>query len=78
MLGVTPTFPAKSLKEFIAYAKANEGKLNHGSSGTGGTGHLTAELFKSATGIRAQHIPYKSDGPALIAWPRLTPEQERQ
>jgi tripartite-type tricarboxylate transporter receptor subunit TctC len=66
VLVVTQSFPAKSLQEFIAYAKAQDGKLNHGSSGNGGTGHLTAELFKTATGIRAQHIPYKSDGPALI------------
>jgi tripartite-type tricarboxylate transporter receptor subunit TctC len=66
VLVVTQTFPAKTVQDFIAYAKANDGKLNHGSSGTGGTGHLTAELFKTATGIRAQHIPYKSDGPALI------------
>lgn len=65
-LVVTQTFPAKTVQDFIAYAKAHDGKLNHGSSGTGGTGHLTAELFKTATGIHAQHIPYKSDGPALI------------
>lgn len=66
VLVVTPSFPAKSAQEFIAYAKAQDGKLSHGSSGTGGTGHLTAELFKTATGIRATHIPYKSDGPALV------------
>lgn len=63
---VTPTFPAKTVKDFIAHAKTQEGKLTHGSSGTGGTGHLTAELFKTATGIRAVHVPYKSDGPALV------------
>ena len=66
VLVVLPGFPAKSVKDFIAYAKAQDGKLTHGSSGTGGTGHLTAELFKTATGIRAVHVPYKSDGPALI------------
>ena len=66
VLVVMPTFPAKSVQEFIAHAKAQDGKLTHGSSGTGGTGHLTAELFKTATGIRAIHVPYKSDGPALI------------
>jgi tripartite-type tricarboxylate transporter receptor subunit TctC len=66
VLVVTPTFPAKNVRDFIAHAKAQEGKLTHGSSGTGGTGHLTAELFKTATGIRAVHVPYKSDGPALI------------
>jgi tripartite-type tricarboxylate transporter receptor subunit TctC len=66
VLVVTPAFPAKSVQDFIAYAKAQDGKLTHGSSGSGGTGHLTAELFKTATGIRAIHVPYKSDGPALI------------
>ncbi|MGZ8203534.1 MAG: Bug family tripartite tricarboxylate transporter substrate binding protein [Burkholderiales bacterium] len=65
-LVVMPSFPAKSVKEFIAHAKAQDGKLTHGSSGTGGTGHLTAELFKAATGVRAIHVPYKSDGPALV------------
>lgn len=66
VLVVTPAFPAKAIQDFIAYAKAQDGKLTHGSSGSGGTGHLTAELFKTATGIRAVHVPYKSDGPALI------------
>jgi tripartite-type tricarboxylate transporter receptor subunit TctC len=65
-LVVTPAFPAQNLKDFIAYGIAQNGKLNHGSSGTGGTGHLTAEIFKAATGIRAVHVPYKSDGPALV------------
>ena len=66
VLVVTPTFPAKNIKDFVAYGLAQDGKLNHGSSGTGGTGHLTAEIFKTATGMRATHVPYKSDGPALI------------
>lgn len=66
VLVVTRAFPAKAIQDFIAYAKAQDGKLTHGSSGSGGTGHLTAELFKTATGIRAVHVPYKSDGPALI------------
>ncbi len=65
-LTVLPTFPAKTLQEFITYAKQNDGKLTHGSSGTGGTGHLTAEIFKSVAGFRAVHVPYKSDGPALV------------
>jgi len=65
VLVVAPAFPAKSVQDFIAHAKAQGGKLTHGSSGTGGTGHLTAELFKTATGVRAIHVPYKSDGPAL-------------
>ncbi len=66
VLVVAPAFPAKNVKEFLAYGMAQDGKLNHGSSGTGGTGHLTAEIFKSVTGMRATHVPYKSDGPALI------------
>lgn len=66
VLVVAPAFTAKTAKEFIAYGIAQDGKLNHGSSGTGGTGHLTAEIFKTATGMRAVHVPYKSDGPALI------------
>ena len=65
-LVVTPAFPAQNLKDFIAYGIAQNGKLNHGSSGTGGTGHLTAEIFKAVTGMRALHVPYKSDGPALV------------
>jgi tripartite-type tricarboxylate transporter receptor subunit TctC len=65
-LVVTPAFPAQNLKDFIAYGVAQNGKLNHGSSGTGGTGHLTAEIFKAATGMQAEHVPYKSDGPALV------------
>src|SRR5438477_3172509 len=51
VLVVTPAFPAKTIQEFIVYAKAHDGKLSHGSSGSGGTGHLSAELFKTATGI---------------------------
>ena len=66
VLVVTPAFPAQSVKDFVAYAIAQDGKFNHGSSGTGGSGHLTAELFKTATGMRALHVPYKSDGPALV------------
>ncbi|MGH8619513.1 MAG: Bug family tripartite tricarboxylate transporter substrate binding protein [Burkholderiales bacterium] len=66
VLVVVPAFPAKTVKEFIAYGIAQDGKFNHGSSGTGGTGHLTAEMFKSVTGVRATHVPYKSDGPALV------------
>ena len=66
VLVVAPAFPVKTAKDFIAYGIAQDGKLNHGSSGTGGTGHLTAEIFKTATGMRALHVPYKSDGPALI------------
>jgi tripartite-type tricarboxylate transporter receptor subunit TctC len=54
-----PAVPAKTVKEFIAYAKQNEGKINYGSSGPGSSPHLTTELFDSMAGIRMTHIPYK-------------------
>ena len=66
ILVVNPTVPAKSVKEFIAYAKAQAGKLNYASSGSGAAAHLAAELFKSMTGVRMTHVPYKGGGPALI------------
>jgi tripartite-type tricarboxylate transporter receptor subunit TctC len=66
VLVVAPSFPAQNVKDLIAYGIAQDGRLNHGSSGIGGTGHLTAELFKAATGMRGMHVPYKSDGPALV------------
>jgi tripartite-type tricarboxylate transporter receptor subunit TctC len=66
VLVVAPAFPAQNVKELIAYGIAQDGRLNHGSTGIGGTGHLTAELFKAATGMRGMHVPYKSDGPALV------------
>jgi tripartite-type tricarboxylate transporter receptor subunit TctC len=66
VLVVAPAFPAQNVKDLIAYGIAQDGRLNHGSSGIGGTGHLTAELFKAATGMRGMHVPYKSDGPALV------------
>jgi tripartite-type tricarboxylate transporter receptor subunit TctC len=64
-LVVHPSVPAKSLKEFIAIAKAQPGSLNYGSSGAGASPHLAAELLKSMTGINLVHIPYKGVGPAL-------------
>jgi tripartite-type tricarboxylate transporter receptor subunit TctC len=64
---VAPDFPAKSVQEFIAYAKANPGKLNFGSPGIGNTGHLAAELFIAKTGIKAVHIPYKGAADAITA-----------
>ena len=65
LLIVHPSLPARSVKEFIALARARPGQLDYASSGLGGTGHLAGELFKSATGTNLVHIPYKSAGPAL-------------
>jgi tripartite-type tricarboxylate transporter receptor subunit TctC len=62
---VHPTVPAKSITEFVGYAKGNPGKLNFGSAGTGGVGHLSGEMFKHAAGIEMTHVPYKGAGPAL-------------
>jgi tripartite-type tricarboxylate transporter receptor subunit TctC len=58
--------PAKNLKEFVAYAKANPGKLSFGSSGPGGSPHLWGEWFKSVAGIQMTHVPYKGTGPATV------------
>jgi len=65
VLLVRKDFPAKTAAEFIAYAKANPGKLNYGSQGIGTTSHLTTELFMSLTGTRMVHVPYKGTAPAL-------------
>jgi tripartite-type tricarboxylate transporter receptor subunit TctC len=65
IMEVHPSFPAKTVPEFIAYAKANPGKINHASSGTGSAGHITAELFKMMTGVSMVHVPYRGGGPAL-------------
>jgi tripartite-type tricarboxylate transporter receptor subunit TctC len=65
MLVVHPSLPAKSVAEFLAYAKAHPGKLNYGSGGVGTTPFLAAELLKSMTGIDAVHVPYKGGAPAL-------------
>jgi tripartite-type tricarboxylate transporter receptor subunit TctC len=66
VLVVHPSLPAKSVGELIALAKAQPGKLNFGSSGNGGIGHLVGELFKSSTGVNIVHVPYKGNGPALV------------
>ena len=65
VMEVNPSVPAKTVKEFVAYAKANPGKLNFGSAGTGGTVHLAGELFKQIAGVDMVHVPYKGAGPAL-------------
>ncbi len=62
---VNKDVPVNSLKEFIAYAKANPGKLNYGSAGNGGISHLAAEMLKSETGIFMVHIPFKGSAPAF-------------
>src|SRR5215471_810701 len=62
-----PSVPATTVKEFIAYAKANPGKLNYGSSGPGSSPHLATELFLSMAGIQMTHIPYKGIAPAITA-----------
>jgi tripartite-type tricarboxylate transporter receptor subunit TctC len=62
-----PSVPIASVKELIAFAKAQPNKLAYASSGTGGSGHLAAELFVASTGVRMTHVPYKGNGPALLA-----------
>ncbi|HET7888165.1 MAG TPA: tripartite tricarboxylate transporter substrate binding protein [Bradyrhizobium sp.] len=64
-LVVHPSFPAKTVAELVAYAKANPGKVNFGSAGIGTVGHITGEYFARATGISIVHIPYKGTGPAV-------------
>jgi tripartite-type tricarboxylate transporter receptor subunit TctC len=65
VLVVTPALPAKNVREFIALAKARPGELSFGSSGSGSSTHLTAELLKSVTGTRMTHVPYKGQGQAI-------------
>src|SRR5216683_205620 len=64
-LVVHPSFPAKTVAELIAYAKANPGKVNFGSAGAGTASHITGEYFARSAGITLVHIPYKGTGPAL-------------
>ena len=65
VLEVTPSFPAKTLSEFITYAKANPGKISYASAGNGTSAHLAAELFRAMTGVDFVHVPYRGSGPAL-------------
>jgi tripartite-type tricarboxylate transporter receptor subunit TctC len=65
VLAVNPSVPATTVPEFVAYAKANPGKINMASSGIGGGSHLAGELFKMMTGVNLVHVPYRGNGPAL-------------
>ena len=65
LLVINPTLPFKTVAELVAYAKANPGKLNYSTGGSGTIPHLAAELFKQATGTNIVHVPYKGGGPAL-------------
>jgi tripartite-type tricarboxylate transporter receptor subunit TctC len=63
---VNPQLPAKTVPEFIAYAKDNPGKINMGSGGIGSTLHVAGELFKMMAGVNLVHVPYRGDAPALV------------
>ena len=65
VMEVNPNFPAKTVAEFIAYAKEHPGKVNMASSGTGTSVHMSGELFMSMTGIKMAHVPYRGSSPAL-------------
>ena len=65
IVAVSSRLPVSSVPELIAYAKANPGKVNYGSSGPGGISHLAAELFRSAAGIDIVHVPYRGAAPAV-------------
>jgi tripartite-type tricarboxylate transporter receptor subunit TctC len=65
VMEVHPSFPAKTVPEFIAYAKANPGKINMASAGSGSSQHMAGELFKMMTGIDMVHVPYRGAAPAL-------------
>jgi tripartite-type tricarboxylate transporter receptor subunit TctC len=65
IMEVNPSLPVKTVPEFIAYAKANPGKLNMASAGTGNSTHLSGELFKMMAGVNMAHVPYRGSAPAL-------------
>jgi len=67
VMSLHPSVPANSVKEFIAWAKQNAGKLNYGSSGPGSSPHLATELFNSMAGLRMTHVPYKGSAPFIAA-----------
>ena len=65
ILAVSPSVPAKTVPELIAYAKANPGRVNMASAGIGTTGHLAGELFQMMAGVNVVHVPYRGNAPAL-------------
>ena len=65
LMVVNPSVPAKTVPEFIAYAKANPGKINMASAGIGASSHVAGELFKMMTGVNLTHVPYRGSPPAL-------------
>jgi tripartite-type tricarboxylate transporter receptor subunit TctC len=65
VMEVNPSFPAQTVPEFIAYAKANRGKINMASGGNGSSSHLAGELFKMMAGVDMVHVPYRGDAPAI-------------
>ena len=65
ILAVNPSFPAKTVSEFIAYARANPGKVYMASGGNGTAGHLSGELFKMMVGVNMVHVPYRGEGSVL-------------
>jgi tripartite-type tricarboxylate transporter receptor subunit TctC len=65
VMEVNPSFPVKTVPEFIAYAKARSGKINMASGGNGGSGHMSGELFMMMTGVNLVHVPYRGAAPAL-------------
>ena len=67
VMAVHPSMPAKTVAEFIAYAKANPGKINYASGGLGTSVHVSGELFRQMTGVQMQHVTYRGAGPATIA-----------
>jgi tripartite-type tricarboxylate transporter receptor subunit TctC len=66
VLDVNLSVPVRTVPEFIAYAKANLGKVNMASAGNGSAGHLAGEMFKMMAGVNLQHVPYRGGGPALL------------
>ena len=66
VMEANPSVPVKTVAEFIAYAKANPGKINMASAGIGSGNHISGELFKMMTGVNLVHVPYRGGGPALV------------